>query len=178
MNELDPKHLVDRANRYDQSGDWPSEDLGRSGNARCVVMGNPDRIQRRRFISDRSASALRNHRGRITYNCTDSHATRFGGRVDRGIGESVASPVKLLLPKLPQNNATIGIAQLTTSRQGGAPVLQAQRDGDAWIINGLIPWSTGPDQAQFIVAGAAVSDDSSQQDAKPSADLPGRRSSR
>jgi alkylation response protein AidB-like acyl-CoA dehydrogenase len=46
---------------------------------------------------------------------------------------------------------TVGIAQLTTSRQGGAPALMV-RDGR---IDGIIPWATGAGKAKYIVAGAA-----------------------
>jgi len=52
---------------------------------------------------------------------------------------------------------TVGIAQLTTSRQGGAPAL-------TWHggrVDGIIPWATGAAHARYIVAGAA--DDSGGQ---------------
>jgi alkylation response protein AidB-like acyl-CoA dehydrogenase len=54
--------------------------------------------------------------------------------------------------------ATIGIAQLTTSRQGGAPALRAEADGDGFLIDGVIPWSTGAAKSDVIVAGAATID--------------------
>ncbi|MEA2733830.1 MAG: hypothetical protein QOE14_281 [Humisphaera sp.] len=47
---------------------------------------------------------------------------------------------------------TVGIAQLTTSRQGGAPAL-SWRDGR---VDGIIPWATGAAKAKYIVAGAAA----------------------
>jgi len=46
---------------------------------------------------------------------------------------------------------TVGIAQLTTSRQGGAPAM-VFRDGR---VDGVIPWATGAANARYIVAGAA-----------------------
>ena len=49
---------------------------------------------------------------------------------------------------------TVGIAQLTTSRQGGAPAL-SWRDGR---VNGVIPWATGAANAKYVVAGAAADD--------------------
>jgi alkylation response protein AidB-like acyl-CoA dehydrogenase len=48
---------------------------------------------------------------------------------------------------------TVGIAQLTTSRQGGPPSL-AFRDEK---LHGVVPWATGAAQAKYIVVGA-VSD--------------------
>src|SRR5439155_8582711 len=57
--------------------------------------------------------------------------------------------------------ATVGIAQLTTSHQRGAPALLARHETDGWHVKGLIPWSTGADRSRFIVAGAVVDEPSS-----------------
>jgi alkylation response protein AidB-like acyl-CoA dehydrogenase len=54
--------------------------------------------------------------------------------------------------------ATIGIAQLTTSRQGAEPALLATETADGFDLHGVIPWCTGADQADFIIAGAAMAD--------------------
>ena len=52
---------------------------------------------------------------------------------------------------------TVGISQLTTSRQhGSAPALLAAPAGDAWRLDGLCPWVTGADSVDTIVAGAAT----------------------
>jgi alkylation response protein AidB-like acyl-CoA dehydrogenase len=53
---------------------------------------------------------------------------------------------------------TVGIAQLTTSRQGGPPALLAERAPGGWRLNGVIPWCTGAALAQFLVIGAALAD--------------------
>ncbi len=55
--------------------------------------------------------------------------------------------------------ATVGLSQLTTSRQHGAPALQAvpQSDG-SYQLNGTIPWVTGADQADVIIVGATLED--------------------
>jgi alkylation response protein AidB-like acyl-CoA dehydrogenase len=53
---------------------------------------------------------------------------------------------------------TVGIAQLTTSRQGGPPALRAERVAGGYRLNGIIPWCSGAPMAQFIVAGAALAD--------------------
>jgi alkylation response protein AidB-like acyl-CoA dehydrogenase len=63
-----------------------------------------------------------------------------------------------LLPALARGAAftTVGISQLTTSRQHlGQPVLAADRDGDGWRLDGLCPWVTGADACDTIVTGAA-----------------------
>ena len=54
--------------------------------------------------------------------------------------------------------ATIGIAQLTTSRQGAEPALLATETADGFDLHGVIPWCTGADVADFIIAGAAMAD--------------------
>ncbi len=51
--------------------------------------------------------------------------------------------------------ASIGIAQLTTSRgPGGKPHLVAMRDGMDWILDGAMPWVSGAPGCDAIVAGA------------------------
>jgi alkylation response protein AidB-like acyl-CoA dehydrogenase len=63
-----------------------------------------------------------------------------------------------LLPALAAGErfATVGLAQLTTSRQFGKPAVVAQADGDAFIIDGTIPWVTGAPRAEHIVIGAVL----------------------
>jgi alkylation response protein AidB-like acyl-CoA dehydrogenase len=54
--------------------------------------------------------------------------------------------------------ATVGISQLTTSRQHGAPALVARETAQGFVLDGVMPWVTGADQADHIVAGAALAD--------------------
>lgn len=54
--------------------------------------------------------------------------------------------------------ATVAISQLTTSRQHGAPALLARESGEHWILDGLMPWVTGADQAHHLLAGATLDD--------------------
>jgi alkylation response protein AidB-like acyl-CoA dehydrogenase len=51
---------------------------------------------------------------------------------------------------------TVGIAQLTTSRQGGAPALSATATSEGYRLDGVIPWSTGAARARYVIAGAAT----------------------
>jgi len=54
---------------------------------------------------------------------------------------------------------TVGISQLTTSRQHvGTPVLQAVADGASWRLEGLCPWVTGADASDTLVTGAVLPD--------------------
>lgn len=58
-----------------------------------------------------------------------------------------------------EETTTVGIAQLTTSRQHvGGPALVARRRGDSWRLEGHCPWVTGADSSDTIVTGA-VGDD-------------------
>lgn len=65
-----------------------------------------------------------------------------------------------LLPPLAAGTvfATVGLSQLTTSRQHTAPALLATMTDEAIVLDGVIPWVSGADQADFIVAGATLND--------------------
>lgn len=70
--------------------------------------------------------------------------------------------------------ATVGISQLTTSRQFGGPALRAEAMNNHFVLNGSMPWVTGADQAHHIVAGAALADGTQVMLAVPT-DTPGLR---
>jgi alkylation response protein AidB-like acyl-CoA dehydrogenase len=58
-----------------------------------------------------------------------------------------------------EQTTTVGISQLTTSRQHAAsPALVATPDGGGWRLDGLCPWVTGADSVDTIVTGAATPD--------------------
>jgi alkylation response protein AidB-like acyl-CoA dehydrogenase len=65
-----------------------------------------------------------------------------------------------LLPALARGEAfaTVGLSQLTTSRQHGRPALTARLDGDRILFNGVMPWVTGAAHADYFVTGAVVED--------------------
>lgn len=66
-----------------------------------------------------------------------------------------------LLPALATGEqfATVGLSQLTTSRQHVQPALQARESKDGFVLDGYIPWVTGADRADFFVIGAVLEDD-------------------
>jgi butyryl-CoA dehydrogenase len=75
------------------------------------------------------------------------------------------SPVPLLqqrfLPGLARGEifATVGLSQLTTSRQHRSPALVATPESpDHYRLDGLIPWVTGADHADIILVGAVLPD--------------------
>lgn len=79
----------------------------------------------------------------------------------RVIASGPVSVGEALLPALARGTAftTIGISQITTSRQHlGRPVLVATRDAEGWRLDGLCPWVTGADSSDTIVTGAQTAD--------------------
>jgi alkylation response protein AidB-like acyl-CoA dehydrogenase len=55
--------------------------------------------------------------------------------------------------------ATVGLSQLTTSRRLGAAALQAHEVGPGhYLLQGAMPWVTGAERADVLVAGAVTTD--------------------
>jgi alkylation response protein AidB-like acyl-CoA dehydrogenase len=54
--------------------------------------------------------------------------------------------------------ATVGLSQLTTSRQHRPPSLRAQVAGAGYRLDGTAPWVTGADHAGLVVTGAVLDD--------------------
>jgi butyryl-CoA dehydrogenase len=65
-----------------------------------------------------------------------------------------------LLPYLARGErfATVGLSQLTTSRQHTAPALRAKLSGETLELDGTIPWVTGAERADHLVIGATLDD--------------------
>jgi alkylation response protein AidB-like acyl-CoA dehydrogenase len=65
-----------------------------------------------------------------------------------------------LLPALARGDcfATVGLSQLTTSRQHTRPSLMARLEGGRVLLNGVMPWVTGAPYADYFVTGAVVDD--------------------
>ena len=53
---------------------------------------------------------------------------------------------------------TVGLAQLSTSRQHTKPAVTARKDGLDLIIDGVIPWVTGAARADWVLTGAIMDD--------------------
>ena len=79
-----------------------------------------------------------------------------------------------LLPRLARHEimTSVGISQLTTSRQTGRPVLTATPDGDNFRLRGFMPWVTSADKCDIVVTGAVLPDDRQILAVLPT-DLPG-----
>lgn len=65
-----------------------------------------------------------------------------------------------LLPALASGHrfATVGLAQLTTSRQHVRPVLLAHLEDGGVRLNGAMPWVTGAPQADHFLTGVVLED--------------------
>ena len=81
---------------------------------------------------------------------------------DAAVGFLVAAPrtsqVSRLLSEMARGAifATIGISQLTTSRQHLPPAVRAEDRGDAFVFNGAVPWVTSLHHNDRVVVGAVV----------------------
>jgi butyryl-CoA dehydrogenase len=77
----------------------------------------------------------------------------------RRIRDSADKELKrALLPALCRGEefATVGLSQITTSRQHGKPSFSACLQGQSLVCNGTIPWVTGAERADHIVIGAVL----------------------
>ncbi|HEY1377010.1 MAG TPA: acyl-CoA dehydrogenase family protein, partial [Gemmataceae bacterium] len=54
--------------------------------------------------------------------------------------------------------ATVGLSQLTTSRQHGGPALRVEETASGFLLNGVMPWVTGADHAHHLITGGVFAD--------------------
>jgi alkylation response protein AidB-like acyl-CoA dehydrogenase len=54
--------------------------------------------------------------------------------------------------------ATVGLSQLTTSRQHQQPAMRAEETATGFVLDGTMPWVTGAPQADHFIAGAVLAD--------------------
>jgi butyryl-CoA dehydrogenase len=65
-----------------------------------------------------------------------------------------------LLPALAAGTifSTVGLSQLTTSRQHGKPAFTARAAGEGFVLSGTIPWVTGAARASHLIVGGVLED--------------------
>jgi alkylation response protein AidB-like acyl-CoA dehydrogenase len=152
------EEIAGRAHRWDASTDWPFIDLSQLAACGAFRWAVP-----REFGGD-ELPTLELH---LLYErlATASVATALIlNQRDAAVSlidANVNAPKRAnMLRRLGKGELwmTVGIAQLTTSRQGGKPALRAKRVDGGYRLDGLIPWCTGVHQAQFVVAGATLDD--------------------
>jgi alkylation response protein AidB-like acyl-CoA dehydrogenase len=148
--------IRDRATALDRAGDWPYQDL------RDLSAIGADRWFIPPEFGGEGIDPLELH---LRYEAIASASlstalivSQRDSAVGLIVGGDNADFRKTALSELAtgESFATIGIAQLTTSRQDGPPVLRATPSNDGFLLNGYIPWSTGAAQAKWVIAGAFV----------------------
>ncbi|HYV39876.1 MAG TPA: acyl-CoA dehydrogenase family protein [Gemmataceae bacterium] len=80
--------------------------------------------------------------------------------VRRLIASANVALARRFLPGLARGElfATVGLSQLTTSRQHQAPALTVSETPTGFRLDGLTPWVTGAEQSDLIVIGATLAD--------------------
>ena len=144
-----------RATRLDRSGEWPEEDLRELEGIGAWRWFVPVRFGGEgidplelhlRYEAIASASLAT----ALIVSQRDSAVGLIEGGENGELKEEILSGMAR-----GEIFSTIGIAQLTTSRQKG---LRASVDEDGFRLDGSIPWSTGAGKAKVIVAGAVLED--------------------
>jgi alkylation response protein AidB-like acyl-CoA dehydrogenase len=149
--------LAARAERLDESGEWPAEQLALladygvyqwfAGHEWGGQAWDQEPILRGYLAL--SAACL----------TTTFIQTQRDGACRRIESSDNQSLKERLLPRLTNGElfATVGISHLTTSRRHVAsPVLQARQVDDGFLLNGFSPWVTGADHADYVVLGATL----------------------
>src|SRR5690349_7181092 len=132
-----------RADRVDETGEWPAEDLqelSAIGAMRWVVpqefggdeVSPLDVHKRYQAIASASLTTA------LILTQRDSAASIVTAA--RDWPQRAATLQRLARYEI---FTTVGIAQLTTSRQRGAPAVGATRVDGGYLLNGEIPWATG-----------------------------------
>jgi alkylation response protein AidB-like acyl-CoA dehydrogenase len=166
MNDLDFQQALastaSRADRFDQSGDWPRQDLDDLAAIGAMRWAIPhefggDQLQPLDLHERYEQIAASSLATALILTQRDSAIQILAGSTNFALRNE-------LLTRLARNESftTVGIAQLTTSRQGGAPALRARRENGHWRLDGIVPWSTGAAFSSHVVVGAAVDGASDQ----------------
>ncbi len=146
--------LAQHARRADEEPFWPAESWKLLKNIGAVRWSIP-----RAYGGDERSDLLKCYETLAGACLTSCFILSQRDAAVRRLRDSGNEPLcRELLPDLASGEAfaTVGLAQLTTSRQFGKPAVVAREDGDAFIIDGVIPWVTGASQAKHIIIGAAV----------------------
>lgn len=164
--------LADGANAADSTLAWPAV----SWQALCAAGGTAWSIPRAHGGLELPPLALLEHYEHLASTClTTCFILSQRDAAVRRIRDSGHEDLcRELLPPLARGErfTTVGLSQLTTSRQHGRPALLATPQGDGFLLDGVMPWVTGAAQADYLITGAAL-DDGRQVLAVLPTDLPG-----
>jgi alkylation response protein AidB-like acyl-CoA dehydrogenase len=151
------KQLAAGAERADATTDWPAESLRLAGDMGALRWSIPadmggqglDRVAQLEGSEQLASACL-------------STAFILSQReaAVRWLLSAPESPRRQWLPALARGEAfgTVGLSQLTTSRQHRPPSLRGRVVGGAYRLDGEAPWVSGADRADVIVTGAVLED--------------------
>jgi alkylation response protein AidB-like acyl-CoA dehydrogenase len=164
--------LRSTADETDRLNRWPGEQLRRCAEAGVTRWFAPPELG---GVVVAQADVLR----RLTHLAAACLTTTFCLTQPTGVIGRIAAcdndELKAtLIPELLSGRryASVGIAHLTTSRRHTQPVMTARETDDGYILDGVIPWSTGAQHSAWIVTGAVLADGRQLLASLPT-DLPG-----
>lgn len=144
-----------RADAADVEGNWPVDDIGALRDAEILNAAFPAPLGAGFAALDQHLIYEEIARASLAVALILSQRDAAIGLID---SSSSAARTDLLEQLAKGAFTTVGVAQLTTSRQGSAPALRAAAEPHGFRIDGLIPWCTGAAKAALIVVGAATND--------------------
>jgi alkylation response protein AidB-like acyl-CoA dehydrogenase len=162
QNLLDPailQRLAAAAEEADRHADWPADSWNLVLESGALAWGIPAQYGGRELDP---VAQLIGHETLATACLTTAFILSPREAALRRILSSQASHLKdRYLPALAEGEQflTVGLSQLTTSRQHRAPALAAQPMGNGQFrLDGETPWVTAADKADAIVGGATLPD--------------------
>jgi alkylation response protein AidB-like acyl-CoA dehydrogenase len=150
--------LAAAAERADASTDWPAASWRRLGDAGVLAWSVPAAHGGAGWSAVQLLAAYEQLAGACL--TTAFILSQREAAVRRLIASNTALAGEML-PGLARGErfATVGLSQLTTSRQHqGTPALRATMDADGFHLDGLIPWVTAADRTDLLVIGATLAD--------------------
>jgi len=150
--------LAAQAEKADQSTEWPALSLETVQTAGALHWSLPGPFGG----CGQSASELLAAHERIATAClTTAFILSQREAAIRHLTKAPAHLQQRFLPQLVAGGyASVGLSQLTTSRQHRGHALRATATATGYRLDGEIPWVTGADQAVVIIIGATLEDSS------------------
>ncbi len=150
--------IADRAQQVDQHALWPRDNM--EDLLACGALGWA--IPKAFGGSELPSDELQQRYGQLAGACltTALVLTQRDSAISFFAASANTPLVTEILPRMARGAlfATIGIAQLTTSRQHVAPPVTAAPAENGFYISGSVPWVTGARHAQRICVGAVLPD--------------------
>ena len=152
------RFLASQAEEVDRNAQWPGAQLRRLAAAGILRWYAPPDWNGIEFSPSAVLAAL----SQLASGClsTTFCLTQPAGVVGRVAASDNDDLKRRIIPELLSGEkfASVGIAQLTTSRRHVRPVMRAREVGGRYVLDGVIPWVTGGAKADYIVTGAVFDD--------------------